>query len=318
MTMRMLRTCFPALLLLSMAPLPAPAAGYDAGFQFVEEPVDARLIAMGCAGTAVGGHGFYYYNPAQPALNANHYLSLEYGQQTGDLRRADVEGAWHMRSWFMALGVPTSTIADIYPADERGVRSSIPFSSQGTQVALSAGYRWKGLGVALCLVGMQDRIDVNSGYAVTLAAGATYRLLSERLSLGVAGFYPRSLTATRGMLSKEWDGQTVINRTARAGAAWSDSLKTIPYTVALDVVYNDALENVSVPVGLEVWPLRMLAIRIGKRINHDTDKFNFGLGLRFAPITFDASFVITRWVDDTGLKWQMGLAYSLPAGWKSR
>ena len=42
------------------------------------------------------------------------------------------------------------------------------------------------------------------------------------------------------------------------------------------------------------------------------DKFSFGLGLRFAPITMDASFVITKWVDDSGLKWLIGLAYSLP------
>jgi hypothetical protein len=116
------------------------------------------------------------------------------------------------------------------------------------------------------------------------------------------------------MIDEKWGEGAVVNRAGRVGVAWRDTLKVVPYAAALDVVYNDALENVTVPVGLEVWPLKMLAVRLGKRFNHDTDLINFGLGLSLAVIRADVSFVITRFVDDAGLKWQVGLAYMLAGG----
>jgi len=300
-----------AALLAAGLAMPAAGAGYDAGFQMIEEPVDPRAIAMGTAGTALDTRGFFYYNPAQPALSASNYLSFEYGQQSGDVRRAMIEGGWNFRKWYLAAGVPTTTISDIQAADERGTLPLF-FSSQTTMVALAGGVVWKDLAVGLGLHGIQDRIDTYAGYALSVSAGATYRLLSDRLTVGAAGFFPRFLTTTRGMLTEEWGEGAILNRAARLGAAWQDSIRSIGYAAALDLVYNDALENVSVPVGIEVRPVRMLAIRLGKRFNHDTDKFNFGLGFRLAPISADVSFVITRWVDDTGLKWLFSLAYSLP------
>ncbi|MBD3239953.1 MAG: hypothetical protein GF331_05160 [Chitinivibrionales bacterium] len=287
-------------------------SGYDAGFQLVEEPADPRAIGMGTAATAYETRGFYYYNPAQPALAGRRYLSFEYGQATGDLRRAMLEGAWFFPNWFIAAGMPTTTIADIQAADEHGTLP-LMFSSQTTMIALSGGYTWRGLTVALGLHGVQERIDVHTGYALSVSLGATYWILPERLSVGAAGFYPRFLTTSRSMLEEQWGEGAVLNRTGRAGVAWRDTLWTVSYAAALDIVYNDALENITVPVGIEVWPLEMLAVRLGKRFNHDTDKFNMGLGFRLEPITVDASFVITKWVEDAGLKWQIGLAYTLPS-----
>lgn len=287
--------------------------GYDAGFQLIEEPVDPRAIGMGTAATAFETRGFYYYNPAQPALTGRRYLSFDYGQASGDLRRATLEGAWYFPKWFVAAGVPTATIADIQAADEHGTLP-LMFSSQTSMVALSGGYTWRGLTVALGLHGMQDRIDVHTGYALSVSLGAVYWILPEQLSVGAAGFYPRFLTTSRNMLDEQWGEGAVLNRTGRVGVAWRDTLWTVSYAAALDIVYNDALENITVPVGIEVWPLEMLAVRMGKRFNHDTDKFNMGLGFRLEPITVDASFVITRWVEDAGLKWQIGLAYTLASG----
>jgi len=288
----------------------ARADGYDAGFQYIEEPVGARAIAMGTAATALGTHGFFYYNPAQPGLADSRYLSVEYGQQTGDVRRAMVEAAWNFRKWCLAFALPTSTISGIQVADERGPLEMY-FSSQGSMLALSGGVKWRGLTVALGLHGMQDRIDVYTGYALSVSLGAAYWIMPERLSVGAAGYYPRFLTASRSMLTEEWGEGALVNRTGRVGAAWQDSLRSIRYAASLDIVYNDALENVTVPVGIEVWPIRMLAVRLGKRFNHDTDRFSFGMGFKLDPITVDASFVVTRWVEDSGLKWMVGLGYTI-------
>lgn len=284
--------------------------GYDAGYQLFDEPVDAHTVGMGGAGTASDGHGFFHYNPAKPGLDRARYLSLEYGTQTGDLRRAMLEAAWFIKDWFVAAGVPTSTIADIQAADERGTLPLF-FNAQSTMIALSVGYTWRDLTVALGLHGAQERIDIHSAYALSLSLGATYWVIPGRLSVGAAGFYPRFLTARRSMLTEEWGEGAYLNRTARAGVAWRDSVRAVGYTASMDVVYNDALENVTVPIGLEIRPLRFIALRMGKRINHDTDRFNMGIGFRLAPVTVDASFVITKWVDDAGLKWLVGVGYSL-------
>ena len=45
-----------------------------AGFLFLEEPINARLVAMGAVGTAVPGGGYSYYNPAKPFLATNRIL----------------------------------------------------------------------------------------------------------------------------------------------------------------------------------------------------------------------------------------------------
>lgn len=287
------------------------AAGYDAGFQFIEEPTDARSVAMGSAGAAFESHGFGHYNPAKPGLARERYLSVEYGQQSGELRRGSLEAAWMIGpKWFAALSIPTSTISDIQAADERGALPMY-FSSQGTMLALASGYTWRGLTVALCLHGIQERIDVNTGYALSVSAGATYWILQNRLSVGAAGFFPKTLTANRDMITKEWGDDTPVNRAGRAGVAWRDSLRSVRYAAALDIVYNDALESVTVPIGLEVWPVRQLALRAGTRINHETDLFSVGLGVRLEPLTVDAAFTTTRWVEDAGVKWLVNIGYTI-------
>jgi len=314
-TMRM--TTIPGMAAFAVAaalclPQPAPAEGYGVGFQMAEEPVGARLTGMGAAGTAMPGAGFSYYNPALPLLPDGRYLTLEYGRLYGDVSQALVESAWRFSGWHVAAAFPTARISNIIPADERGPDYDLPFSSQFTMLAVSAGYGRGPFGAAVCLNGMQDRIETRTGYALTGSAGATLWVIPSKLSVGGAGFFAKTLTATRGML----DGGEGARppRTARLGAAWRDSLRTVPYAAALDVVYAHDLRAFYVPVGVEVWPLRMLALRAGKRINHDTELFSFGCGLKFAPVACDAGFVVSRFVDDAGFKWLIGLTYLVDGG----
>ena len=292
---------------------PPRAEVFDWGFHFVEEPVSARHLAMGSAGTAMGGGGFFFYNPAQPFLRTSHYVSIEYGQLHGDLRRGRFETGWVLPNWYLAAGIPTSAVDDIVPADETGPNHNLPFSAQFSMIALDVGYYKDRYSLALCLHGMQDKIEARSGYALSLSAGAAMWAIPGKLSIGAAGFFPKAITTTKGMLGStdEWGEGADLPQLGRVGAAWRDTLKGIAYTTALDVTYRHEDKNVTVPVGVEVWPLPMLAVRAGKRIGHDTEIVNLGLGLRMAPAAVDAGFVVSRLVEDTELKWLMGLTYAL-------
>jgi hypothetical protein len=97
------------------------------------------------------------------------------------------------------------------------------------------------------------------------------------------------------------------------GGAWCDTTNGIAWNLATDIVYRDDDERIMVPVGIEVWPLKMLALRLGKRFNHDTEGANLGLGVRLPPVSFDVSFVINNYSGDASLKWLLGLTYSLGA-----
>jgi hypothetical protein len=106
----------------------------------------------------------------------------------------------------------------------------------------------------------------------------------------------------------------------RLGAAFSDTLMRLPVTAALDVVYRDVGDKVqkvkniaprlTVPLGVEVWPTEYVALRLGKRINFETELINFGLGFRFRPLSFDMSFVIAKLYQDVEVKPAFGLTYT--------
>jgi hypothetical protein len=61
-----------------------------------------------------------------------------------------------------------------------------------------------------------------------------------------------------------------------------------------------------------VRPLDPLFIRIGKRLNFDSELFTFGIGLSWENIAFDVAIVPTAIEGDYGSKWLMGLRYSIP------
>jgi hypothetical protein len=296
----------------------ASSDGYVTGFQFLEEPVNPRLIAMGSAGTAMPSTGFFYYNPAQPFLSAGQYLHGEYGQENSDVNKALFETDWTFPHWFIAASIPTFRIPDIIPADEKSPNYDAPFSSQQTSLSLDGGYFQDRYGFALCVNGTQDRTFTYTSYALSLSAGLACWIVPGKLSAGAAAFHPNkagpvSLALTKGSTGETdaWGKGAALPGSERLGCAWQDTFTTISYAAALDIVYGNTNGTVTMPVGIEVWPVKPLAIRMGCRLFHDTEKFNCGIGLRFAPIMFDASFVITSYGDDTGLKWLLGLTYSL-------
>jgi hypothetical protein len=166
---------------------------------------------------------------------------------------------------------------------------------------------------------MQDRIGISTAYGVAVSAGAAYRAIPGKLSLGLSLLNEGTATGYTDETSKWGDGDR-MPRSARFGAAYTDTLRRVPFTAALDVVYRDvgdklhAVKNVAsrmtLPIGLEVWPTEYIAVRMGKRINFETEVVNFGAGFRFRPLSFDMSFIIAKLFEDIEVKPAFGLTYT--------
>ncbi len=289
------------------------------GFQLLEEPVSPRHLAMGSAGTAGNGSGFAYYNPAMPFLNTQRYLTAEYGRSPGDLQRAHFETAIPFSSWYIAAAIHTETISDIFGTSFDGnlPEYNIPFSSQLSNVSIGLGYIKNDLlSVALSLSGIQERIEKEYAYAASISAGLAYKLIPDKFHVGLAAFHLGKATSFLDS-TMDWGEGSALPMSGRLGVSWQDTLKMIPYTFQGDIVFRNADKRVMVPVGLEVRPIQPLALRIGKRLNHDTEIFNIGCGIDISPLSADVSFVIPKLRSDTELKWLVGVTYTLKSSSKS-
>ncbi|MFP4417962.1 MAG: hypothetical protein ACOC4C_03755 [Fibrobacterota bacterium] len=286
------------------------------GFQLLEEPTSPRNIAMGSAATAGAGSGFAYYNPAMPFFTLSKYLAIEYGHSPGDLRRAHFEAAFPFRSWFFAASIHTETISDIFGTSFDGSlpKYNTPFSSQLSSMSLGAGYiKNNQLSFALSLSGIQERIETEYAYAASVSAGLAYKLIPDKLHLGLSAFHLGTSTGFLDTIS-DWGKGSDLPKSGRFGASWQDTIKMIPYTIQGDIVYRNADKRIMVPIGLELRPINPLAIRVGKRLNHDTEVMNLGCALQIDPLSVDLSFVIPKLRTDTELKWLVGVTYSLRKG----
>ena len=291
-----------------------------AAFQFLEESVSPRQIAMGNAGTAMPGAGFCTYNPAQPFFSGDPALSLGYSPLPDDLNAVFAEGFFNREDLFFGMHLSNYSITGIIPSTlDKGPNENAAFSSGFSLVSLVAGVRRERYALAVTASGMQDRIGVSTAYGVSVSAGAAYAAVPGRLSLGLA-LLNEGTTTGYTEDTKNWGEGDRMPRSMRLGAAFSDTLMRLPVTAALDVVYRDVGDKVQkvkniaprliVPLGVEVWPTEYVALRLGKRINFETELINFGLGFRFRPLSFDMSFVIAKLYQDVEVKPAFGLTYT--------
>jgi hypothetical protein len=290
------------------------------GFQFLEEPTTPSLIAMGNAGTAMPGSGFSYYNPAQPFFSDAPSLSLGYAPLPGDLDAMYGQGVWTFSDWFVGLRLANFAISNIYYADDRGANYNSAFSSGFSLVSIDAGFHRGRSSLALTLNGGQDRIETSTAYMASLSAGGIYECIPGKLSIGAAVFHLGTSTGYTDATQNWGDGQR-LPRSARVGVAYRDTLKHIPVSAACDVVYRDvgdklssvkgALPRMTVPLGIEVRPSDYIALRLGKRLNFETELINFGGGIRFNPLQFDMSFVISKLYTDIEVQPMFQLTYTV-------
>jgi hypothetical protein len=281
------------------------------GFQLLEEPVNPVSIAMGSAGTALPSRAFAYYNPALPALSRAPYICVEYGgNPTADFSHPQFETAWPFSKWFAGFSLQTGTIDDIIGTDEFGAIGST-FAAQTTHGAITAGFTKNKVSVGLCLNGVQERIGEYVGYAVTFSAGAVYCPIPGKLVFGLSAMHGTGSTTSMLDTVADWGTGARLPKTGRFGASWTDSIKSVGYTVVIDAVFRNSDRRIMIPAGIEIRPFEQVAIRAGKRFNHDTELFNFGGGLTIDPLTLDVSFIVPKLVDDIEIKPQFSITYML-------
>jgi hypothetical protein len=292
-------------------------------FQIGDEPTSPRISSMGSAGTALGGKGFCEYNPASPAFAPAPFLSAEFGQLPGDMSKSMVETAWMFPRWFGGASMRVQSTDFGVTSEQTVGPDGVPLSSnQSLQACLTGGFTFGNGRFASghSLDFFQERIGDKVYRAWTYSTGIVYRLLPGRMTLGASMLnYIRLDTVCKPWYTTFRDGwyrgAWGLPRYARAGGAWSDTLRqaSLPFTVACDLTYSDVYDRFMVPLGAEVWITPYLAARAGIRINHPTDKFHFGTGVRWSNIAFDFDYGITQPVADATIepKWLFGLTYSL-------
>jgi hypothetical protein len=302
---------FVVTLLFSIHSIVFASAKGNAFYEFIEDPINSRSIGMGTAGTAVpDNRGFTFYNPALPSLNKRPYLSFDYNRQYEDLGRGQAEFSWISEKWFCDIAFLSQSKGDFQITDEQGIKDGATGTNQSSMGTLGGGFRKSSYSFGITLSGVQDKIANYTSYGLMGSAGAVFNIIPDKLygGLAVLNFGRNSsFLDTTHSLDRDY-----LPLTFRGGLSWSDKLKAkYPYTVAVDMVYSKNYQKLMVPVGVEFWLLPALALRIGKRINFDSDLFSFGTGLRLENIGFDAAFTPTRVVTDVGVKWSMGITYYL-------
>lgn len=283
----------------------------EAYYGFLEEPINPRVSAMGSAGTALlNGSGFSFYNPALPSIDRP-YINLEFGKLFDDLGRGQVELGLNFPSWFLAASFQSQSIEFEY-SDERGIKSGSIGSDQGVMASICAGLKKDRFALGLTFNGIHQRIASDYSYGFTGSTGALYQVIPGKLiaAASILHFYGRN---TGFIDSLEHFRSDKLPMTTRAGLSWSDSIRgKVAYTISSDIVYSANNDIVMVPIGVEAWILPVLALRLGKKINHPTDVLTMGLGLKLINLRYDVAFTPIRLGNDIEMKWTMGLTYELP------
>jgi hypothetical protein len=289
-------------------------------FKFLDEPSSPRQVAMGCAGTAMPGTGFSFYNPSQPVLTGRPNLSVGYAPLPADYTLAFFEAVWVLPRLFFGASFTNSSVTGIIPTtgynDEPNYNT--PASADGSSFSLLAGYKKERASAGIAVNLLQDRIVNSTAYGLSISAGAIYRLIPDKLTLGLAGFHVGTTTGYLTEDKKLFANQgEPLPKSLRLGASYRDTMYSVPFTVAGDLVYR-AVGNVSstsdrltVPIGVELWPTAFAAFRMGKRFNFETEVFNFGAGFLFSPLSLDMSFVISKLVSDVEVKSLFSVTYTL-------
>jgi hypothetical protein len=302
----------------------------NAGFQFLDIPPSPRQIAMGWTGTALGEDGFAYYNPASPAIDKTSFLSVGYAPLPFDYSIEHAQGTCMISNFFIGANITNHVVTGIYPTDfGKDPDYNTPFSDDGTLISLNAGFINDRLGLGLALNGLQEQIGTATAYGVSASAGLVYAL-TPNIELGAAGLHLGTTTGFTDATRNFGQGYP-LPRSARAGVAYCDTLlhlpgflgwlRHLPYSVSGDVVYRDVglggtpvsqrLNRVTVPLGIEVRPTSYVAVRLGKRLNDDSELLTFGGGLHWSMLSFDFAIALANIVSDIQVQPFFSLSYSL-------
>ena len=258
------------------APVMAGGDPGDAGFLSLRMPVGARETGMGGAGVgAASGAAAVYWNPARLAFDEQGTDLLLQHQRLYDLFDKETAIVAHRTSHgalgFFFSGFYSDDI-DRYGTEPVGV-------PEGTfnphQVALGVSYsRMLGADIAggLTVKYLHEEIDIYGGSAVAFDFSVSHKALVDGLFLGAA---LQNLGSGITLNEVEYD----LPMTVRLGAGYDPQHPFFAgnFSFAADVLIpNDGNEKAH--IGAEYRIMDILALRLGTKINYESQGLTAGAG----------------------------------------
>lgn len=248
----------------------------ESGFLTLRYPVGAREAAMGGAGVAGStGAAAMYWNPARAAFEEHGTSLLLQHQRSFGVSDREAATLAH-RSGMGVLGVVFSgwysDDIDRTTEDEAGVPVGV-FAPH--QVAMGVTYARKlndKLAVGAAVKLLHEKIDTDDGTGFAYDVYISHKALVEGLWFGASftNFGP-------DMTVRE--APYPLPAAFRMGIAWDPQMEILAgrMTVLADMVFpNDGNEKAH--VGAEYRLVPALALRVGHKVNYESQGLTFGAG----------------------------------------
>ncbi len=289
-------------------------------FGLLELPHGTRSVALGGGGSALPGPEFLELNPASFAASHESFLRGEYARrfpEEAELKNGSVSCGLAFKKYVVGLNFNTVSIGNIISSDLNGMYPDIQNSQRFSQMILTTGFTNGRTSLGLSATGIIDKIAANSRYAVTLNGGLTYAAIPGRLytALSVRNIGTSTNYATAHF---DWGLMSTLPAIAALSVAYTDTISGMGFGITADAIARfikpDSahydFNRITLPVGIEFWPLPYCAVRIGKRFFTETDIVSMGVGLKSTPLSLDASLSLFHLVSSIEYEIRMGVSYS--------
>jgi hypothetical protein len=247
----------------------------------------ARATAMAEAYTAVAQDASApLWNPAGMAWMSKRQLHLTHNEWVQGINHEATSLAGPGR--WLAWGVHAS-LTNVGDIEQRTSASEEPlstFSAHTFSIGLALARKvTEQVSVGLNVNYLYEKIYAESanGYAVDL--GLYY-------VTPVRGLSAAAVLQNFGAMSALYREKTDLPKTARLGVAYLLPLGMQNHNVQLAADFVQLIDQESyVNVGVEMWPLAMLALRTGYASNHSNRDWTMGFGLAVKNLMLDYAYV---------------------------
>jgi len=301
------------------------------GFQLLNVSSSAKITALGGAGAGVPADFSLYSNLANYGNDSAYRLSFEHLWRISytDLNVNRFEVFFPVKKVFMAVSAQNHTISDIYIRDvfpeAPPKKDDLSADWQFSEISLVVGYhRTKRFDWAISAGLAFDKFLDEIAYAFIMNGGFIWKVLDDDLRIGLSfnnfGTTTPMINEGRG---ERWGSGEKLPTTIRSGVQYSNSIKSLRFSVAGDVLYwhiydenqgraKNAGDRLQFPLGLEISPANWIAIRAGKTLGADYNIVNFGLGLNANFLEFDLGAATYKY--ETSVEWEFLAGVSLNFG----
>jgi hypothetical protein len=247
----------------------------------------ARATAMAEAYSAVAQDASApLWNPAGMARMSKRQLHLTHNEWIQGINHEATSLAGPGRWCAWGLYSSLTSVGDIEQRTSATEEPLATFSAHTFSIGLALARKVTDqVGVGLSVKYLYEKIYVESanGYAVDVGL---YYLTPIR------GLTTAAVMQNFGAMSALYREKTDLPKTMRLGVAYLLPLATENHTVQVAADYVQVFDQESyVNVGVEMWPLTVLALRTGYASNHSNRDWTMGFGLSIKNLLLDYAYV---------------------------